>query len=81
MRNDLNTRPQGRCKQLSDYPPFLSVEQTAEIMGLDVDTIYELIRKKVIPTVPELKRNIRINRDALARVGFGSENAKEVNTA
>jgi excisionase family DNA binding protein len=81
MRESRFRQPQGGYKQLSDYPPFLSVEQTAEIMGLEVDTIYELIRKKVIPTVPELKRNIRINRDALARVGFGSENAKEANTA
>lgn len=77
MSEDLSVRPR-RCKQLSDYPPFLSVEQTAEIMGLDVDTIYELIRKKVIPTVPELKRNIRINRDALARVGFEQEIVEKV---
>lgn len=60
---------QSVAKKATDYPKMMSVPQVAEYMNTSRGTIYKLIRKGVITTVPGLKRNMRINRDVLANLG------------
>lgn len=56
-------------KQAVEYPPILTCEQAAELLQLDRDTVYALIRKKIIPTFPPgVVRGKRIHRDALLEI-------------
>lgn len=58
------------AKQISDYPPVLTVAQAAELLQYDgPGRVYELIRKKIIaPFPPGVKRGMRIHRDALLKL-------------
>lgn len=56
-------------KQLSDFPPILTVEQAAELLQYDIDTVYALIRKKIIPVFPAgVRRGKRILKNQLLEI-------------
>lgn len=60
---------EAKAKQFSDYPPVLTVEQTAELLQYDINTVYMLIRKKIIPIFPKgVKRGKRILKSQLLEV-------------
>lgn len=51
---------------LSSYPDVLTVEQLAEILGVGLNTAYELIRCKKISSV-RVGKQIRISKTALLK--------------
>lgn len=69
-------------KQLSDFPPVLTVEQTAELLQYDIDTIYALIRRKIIPVFPPgVRRGKRILKSQLIDImenGMDGETCRKI---
>lgn len=62
-------------KQIADYPPILTVEQAAELLQYEKPRVYELIRKKIIPTFPpDSQRGKRILKDQLIEIMRGTVN-------
>ncbi len=61
---------------INDYPDFLTVEQTREILGLGKNTMYEALKRGDIPSV-RIGRLIRISKKVLEE----TMNGKGLHTA
>lgn len=55
---------ENKCRDLSDFPMTLRVEDLMPILGIGRNTAYELIRSGQIRSI-RIGRQIRIPRDAL----------------
>lgn len=51
--------------------PFMSVEEAAELLRVNVKTLYKAIDAKQVPCARRIGRNIRINREAFWRWSRG----------
>ena len=56
----------------ANLPLFLTPEQTAEVLNIQLRTVYEKIRQGKLPISPHGKP-YRVDRDALFRMARGKE--------
>ena len=60
-----------RASPLADLPELLRPEEAAEVLGCSKGLVYELARRRELPSV-RLGRLLRIPRGALAALAHGS---------
>ena len=48
-----------------EFPPLLTIRQTARLLQMSTDTVYELANKRKLPGARKIGGSWRINRDSV----------------
>ncbi|MDA8065906.1 MAG: helix-turn-helix domain-containing protein [Thermaerobacter sp.] len=70
--------PQEKPPALAEAPEFLRVEEAAAVLRVSRSTVYEAVRRGMIPAV-DFGRKLRIPRRALERMAGLNRDGKEAN--
>ena len=54
-----------RAKTLDEYPSVLLIDEVCEILRLSRSTVYQLRRRGVILSIPNLGRVVRVQKNSL----------------